>query len=196
MIVRIVRGSLTPGRIVDARRALWAAGLLRGEWRPGVVRPHAWVRADEDVAELVWLDFWATSGAAAAGSGPSNGPQAAALLASVLDDQAIAHFEVEEGLTRESADEPRILRLAVGRFSRPGADVETQEILRRRLPSLGPEMVEAYVGRRIVGRAVEVAFISTWLAEPVDGPLDAPLWPDVVVRYDSVHIGRYRRLSE
>ena len=58
------------------------------------------------------------------------------------------------------------------------------ELLRRRAPLVGDDMAEAYVGRRIVGRAVEIAFVSTWQQVPADRRLEDTFWPDIALRYD------------
>ena len=49
---------------------------------------------------------------------------------------------------------------------------------------LEPEMTEGYVGRRILGNDVEIAFISAWDREPEGRSLDAPMWPDISAGYD------------
>ncbi|NJD29554.1 MAG: hypothetical protein FIA92_14840 [Chloroflexi bacterium] len=188
-----MRGRVAPGRLVVARQALAAADLLRGEWRPGVVRPHAWVRMGDGPEELVWLDF------ITAPSGSRNGDDfsvASRLLAPNLAAHQVAHFELEQPLIRESAVEPAILRLTVGGFSARGADVRMQDLLRERIPAISREMTEAYVGRRIVGRAVEVTFISTWIRAAADRSLAEPLWPDIAVRYDTFYLGLYRPLTD
>ena len=192
MIVRIVRGRLAPGRLDEAHRALAATGPLRGEWPSGLVRAHAWLRIDDGLREIVWLDFVSTPD----GSTTAEGSTAASrLLAPILDELQVAHFELEEPVVRESAADAAILRLTVGRFSERGSDIQAQDLLRQRLASVGPEMIEAYVGRRIVGRAIEVAFASLWTGAPADRALDEPLWPDITIHYDTYHLGLYRPLE-
>ena len=72
-----------------------------------------------------------------------------------------------------------------------GSDVEIQQEIRTRMGALGGQVAEAYVGRRIRDRAVEIAFVTLWAGRPVDRPLDEPLWHDVAERYDSYWIEVY-----
>jgi hypothetical protein len=48
----------------------------------------------------------------------------------------------------------------------------------------------------MVGRAVEVAFISTWREVPSDRRLEDPFWPDIVLRYDEFEIAVYPIVTE
>ena len=48
--------------------------------------------------------------------------------------------------------------------------------------------IEAYVGRRIEGRAVEVTFVSAWGRLPEDRDLEAPFWSDIALRYDQFEV--------
>ena len=68
-------------------------------------------------------------------------------------------------MLRRSEAAADILRLSVGRVAR-GLDVDIQHELRERMHLLEPEMTEGYVGRRILGSDVEIAFISAWEREP------------------------------
>ena len=71
-----------------------------------------------------------------------------------------------------------------GRFSKPGSDIEMLQTLRQRVPLVGDEMSEAYVGRRMVGHSVEVAFVSAWQRLPTDRVLEESFWSDIALRYD------------
>ena len=60
---------------------------------------------------------------------------------------------------------------------------------------LEPEMTEGYVGRRILGGDVEIAFISAWEREPDGRSLDAPVWPDISATYDAFEVATFRPLA-
>ena len=106
-----------------------------------------------------------------------------------------SHFEVDETIHRGSDDEPVAVRIATGRFSKPGADIEMLDLLRERVPLVGDEMCEAYVGRRIVERMVDITFISTWRRFPADRRLDETFWQDIALRYDSFSVDVFTPVS-
>ena len=100
-----------------------------------------------------------------------------------------------EGGARRGSGEATWLRLTAGTVAR-GLDVDIQQELRRRLPELPDEAVEAFVGRRVLGADVEIALITTWAAVPDGMPLDQPLWPSISDRYDTFRIEVHRILLE
>ena len=104
-------------------------------------------------------------------------------------------FEVDESTLRRSDAAAHILRLSVGRVAR-GMDVDIQRELRERMHLLEPEMTEGYVGRRILGNDVEIAFISAWEREPDGRSLDAPMWPDISASYDAFEVATFRPLVQ
>jgi hypothetical protein len=140
------------------------------------------------------VSFWSSAEAATRADAGKISPLSLALTH--LTEVEAAHFEVDETILRRSDDAPIAIRVFLGRFSKPGADIEMQELLRRRAPLLGDEMTEAYVGRRMIGRAVEVAFISAWRELPSDRQLEDPFWPDIVLRYDEFEIAVYPIATE
>jgi hypothetical protein len=193
MILRIVRG-----RVEDDRLAALTAGFT-GPFRdiarttPGLVRFHAATRAipDEGRHDLVVVTFWATVDAAlAAFDGDLGTVRTLDGIGTHADLDEVAYFEVDESQLRRSATEPAFLRLTLGRMTR-GIDAEIQQELRRRMRDLGPEMTEAYVGRRIIGTDVEIAFISAWTTAPGSRALDRAFWPDIAQRYDTFEVGTY-----
>jgi len=103
----------------------------------------------------------------------------------------VALFEVDDTIRRDSDDEPVAIRIATGRFSKPGADAEMQNLLRQRAPLIGDEMAEAWVGRRLNGREVEVTFVSAWRRLPPDLSLEEAFWPDIALRYDEFAVEVY-----
>ena len=133
----------------------------------GLIRAHLGV--DRASGELVEVAVW--DDAEAARSAGGNGADA-------------AYFDVGSTWLEWSRDEPVAFRLAVGRFTKPGSDLEMLTALRQRVPLVGDDMTEAAVGRRIVGRSVEVLFFSAWAREPGERPLDHAFWEDISLRYD------------
>jgi hypothetical protein len=99
----------------------------------------------------------------------------------------VDYYEVDEGGARREIGEPTRLRLTAGTVAR-GLDADIQQDLRRHLPELPVEAIEAYVGRRVLGAAVEIALITTWSAAPAGVALEAPLWPAIADRYDSFRV--------
>ena len=55
--------------------------------------------------------------------------------------------------------------------------------------------VEHFVGRRIVGHAVEVTLVSAWSRPPADRPLEDAFWPDIAFRYDDFRVEVYATLG-
>jgi hypothetical protein len=157
-------------------------------------RFHLATRPSGALVDVLIASFWTSAEAAARADAGEASPLS--LAARHLAKVRAASFEVDETILRRSDEEPVAIRVFIGRFSRPGADIEMQELLRRRAPLLGDEMTEAYVGRRMVGRAVEVAFISTWREVPSDRRLEDPFWPDIVLRYDEFEIAVYPIVTE
>jgi len=106
----------------------------------------------------------------------------------VLD--SVDYYEVEAGEARHAKGTPRYLRLTKGTVGR-GLDADIQRELRGRLGDLGPEVVDAYVGRRVKRSLVEIAFVSTWTRRASGPGLEAPIWPDIAAHYDTFEIGVY-----
>jgi hypothetical protein len=134
---------------------------------------------DRATGELVEVTLWNEVDAARA-----------ALPAPIVgvDPPIAVDFDVGDTWFRRSDAPPVALRTDIGRFSRRGSDVEMIDLVRERIPTIGDEMLEAAVGRRVVGGAVEVLFFSTWAREPADRPVEAPFWPDRSLRYDDFRI--------
>ena len=193
MILRIVRGRITVNRVEGLTAALGASSDEHARATPGLVRSHVGVRPlADDEHEMVLVTCWETVDAACpagraapAGLRAHDGEPAAGGLAGV------AYFEVDESTLRRSEAAAAVLRLSVGRVAR-GMDVDIQQELRQRMHLLEPEMSEGYVGRRILGSDVEIAFISAWEREPAGRALDAPMWPDISAGYDSFEVATFR----
>ena len=199
MILRVMRGRGGRDQVVLLRDALHAELGSRGAEGRGPVRYHlgwrpthaaqAAPRAAEADRDVVVVSHWASAEAAAHADVTQTSPYA--IARPHLGEIEVVHFEVDESIRRHSDDEPVAIRIATGRFSRHGADAEMQDLLRQRAPLIGDEMAEAWVGRRLTGRAVEVTFVSTWRRLPDDRPLDEALWPDIALRYDQFVVEVY-----
>ena len=189
MILRVVSGRVPAGQldtVVDAYRRAYVpvarktAGLDRYvvAARPGSDGGH----------ELAAMTIWSTVEAALVAYEGN--------LAAVRTLDARSHgetlskvdyYEVDESGARREIGEPTKLRLTAGTVAR-GLDADIQQDLRRHLPELPPEAIEAYVGRRVLGAAVEIALVTTWSAAPGDVALEAPLWPAIADRYESFRV--------
>lgn len=191
MILRIVRGVVAPGRLSDLATQLAESYDPLARATPGLVRYHLAIRPEGDAPGLAAVTFWGNVDAAlAAYDGDLDTPRT--LDRSILDITLtdVAYFEVDESQLRRSDAHPAILRLTVGRVAQ-GIDAGIQQDVRSRLHELDDRMTEAYVGRRIVGSDVEVAFVSAWGEAPPDRPLDSPIWPDISSRYDAFEVETY-----
>ena len=187
MILRLIRGRGGSGEVERLRADLHARlGPDSGEVA-GPARYHLANRDGGDARDVLVTAFWPTAEAAA--SGDARGISPWAIARQHLSDVVPQVFEIDETILRRSDDEPRCIRVATGSFSKPGSDIEMLELLRLRAPLIGDEMSEAYVGRRMVERAVEVTFVSAWRVAPEDRPLREPFWPDIALRYDHFEIG-------
>jgi hypothetical protein len=200
VILRVMRGRGDRDRVASLDEALRAelstvdAERLAPErfhlgWRPMPAAAAGEVAAPEGDREVVIVSHWASAEDAARADEARTSPLA--IAARHLGSMQVVHFEVDDTLRRHSHDKPVAIRLATGRFSKPGADTEMQNLLRQRAPLIGEEMAEAWVGRRLTGRAVEVTFVSTWRRLPADRPLDEAFWPDIALRYDQFAVEVY-----
>ena len=142
------------------------------------------------------MTSWSTTEAAqrALGAEPSDSAMPRD-IAAFVDLRPATYFEVDETVLRRSERDPVALRLTIGRFSKPGSDRLMQNLLRERAPLIGDAMTEAYVGRRVDGRRVEVTFVSAWQRIPEEMPLDRPFWPDISTRYDEFFVAVYVPLA-
>ena len=199
MILRVMRGRGGWDQLVSLHDALHAelgsgSAERRGPerfhvgWRP-TTAADADLRAADADRDVIVVSHWASAEAAAQADVTQTSPYAVARRH--LGEIEVVHFEVDESIRRHSDDEPMAIRIATGRFSKHGADAEMQDLLRQRAPMIGDEMAEAWVGRRLTGRAVEVTFISTWRRLPDGRPLDEAFWPDIALRYDQFVVEVY-----
>jgi hypothetical protein len=196
VILRIVRGRVASDRIDGLIATFDEPFRVAARSTPGLVRFHVGVRAPSPgERELVVVTFWATvEHALEAYGGSLDAVRALDWAGDPTALRDVAFFEVDESTLRRSAADATILRITVGRVAR-GIDPEIQAELRTRMHALEPEMIEAYVGRRILGRDVEIAFISAWQREPRTRSLDAPFWPDISARYDAFEVATFEPIA-
>ena len=193
LILRIVRGRLLPGRQADVRAGL-ATSLSEIQSLGEALQVYAALRSAGEENTFAVISTWPSVEAVVAAFGPD--ARRIALVPGVtehLEVDSVTHFELDESMLVQTDRAATVARVAVGAVEL-GSDVEIQQELRRRLPGLGQEVVEAYVGRRIRDRMVEVAFVTLWSMWPADRPLEAPLFPDVADRYSSYWIEVYDEL--
>ena len=200
MILRAIRGRASSDELATFQRALEETlGRDAGD-QGGPERYHLGSRRvqgdpDESDAELeaIVISRWSSAEAAANGDARKVSPLVVAQRH--LRELTVEHFEIDDSFLRRSDAHPVAIRLATGRFSRPGADAQMQALLRERAPLIGDEMTEAYVGRRIVGRAVEVTFVSAWSQPPAGRRLEEAFWPDIALRYDEFRVEVYATIG-
>jgi len=200
VILRAIRGRASSDELATFQRALEETlGRDAGD-QGGPERYHLGSRRvqgdpDESDAELeaIVISRWSSAEAAANGDARKVSPLVVAQRH--LRDLTVEHFEIDDSFLRRSDAHPVAIRLATGRFSRPGADAQMQALLRERAPLIGDEMTEAYVGRRIVGRAVEVTFVSAWSQPPAGRRLEEAFWPDIALRYDEFRVEVYATIG-
>jgi hypothetical protein len=190
LILRMVRGRVLPGRHEVLRTGLLAS-LPGVRELAGTVQAHMALRIASEGNEFAVISTWATPDAAMAVFGPNVDKVASVPgVSEYLDFRTVEHFELDESLLVHTDQRPAVARIAIGSVEL-GSDVEIQQEIRRRMGDLGEDVVEAYVGRRIRDKMVEVAFVTLWARSPADRALDEPLWLDVAERYASYSIEVY-----
>jgi hypothetical protein len=190
LILRLVHGRLLPGRLEPFRSGVGTAFAERLRETPGIVRAHVGIRHTPDGDEAAFLTAWPSPVEAIDVLGPELGPgKELPGMSEHLTIHQIDHYEVDESRLPQGSVSPSVLRIAAG-WIELGADVEIQQELRSRLGELGRD-VEAYVGRRIRDRSVEVALVTLWPRHPEDRALDRPLFPDIAARYVALVVKVY-----
>jgi hypothetical protein len=196
LILRILHGRI-PGGALDSVRAALAADYVPAAHRhDGLDRFLIAARPDGEGHALAMLTVWTDVGAAMAAYGGD-------LSALRTHDgrshgetlERVDYYEVELNETRRTAGDSRWLRLTAGTVGK-GLDADIQRDLRNRLHELEPEAVDAWIGRRVHGGSVEIAFISTWADAPTGRRLEAPIWPDISAQYDTFSVEVFDVLLE
>lgn len=190
MILRIVRGRVLEGRLGTLAETFLSSYEPVARATPGLVRYHVAVRPTDIGHEVALVTFWLSVDSVLAALGDLEARVSLAGIDHDLDLDTPAYFEVDETQLRRSEDFAAILRITVGRVGH-GEDAAIQQELRARVHELDDDMTEAYVGRRIVGPDVEVAFVSAWQRLPLGPSLDGPIWPDISSRYDRFEVATF-----
>jgi hypothetical protein len=198
VILRVVHGRVPAGELEAVRAALEAHYVPVARRCSGLDRYLVASRdaADGEGHEIAMMTVWTDVQSALAAYG---GDLAAVRTldgsnhGEILDH--VDYYEVEISQVRRTNGVPRRLRLTAGRV-RNGLDADIQRELRDRLADLDSEVVHAYVGRRVLGASVEIAFVSTWSATPPARRLEAPIWPDISAQYDTFTVGVFDVLLE
>jgi len=195
MILRIVRGRAAADRFDGVVAPFEDRFLTTAGSTPGLVRCHVAVRGvDGTPAEVVVVTFWETVEAALDADRGHLDEATALDGADSGMRREVAYFEVDDLTLRRSDADWNVLRITVGRVAR-GLDAEIQHELRTRMHGLEGEMTEGYVGRRILGDDVEIAFISAWERPPATRSLEAPFWTDISERYDAFEVATYEPIA-
>jgi hypothetical protein len=201
MILRVVHGRIPGGKLETVRAALEVDYVPRARACAGLdrylvaIRPADEGRGDEghELALMtVWLDV---ASALAAFDGDLTAVRAIDNIDHGEILERVEYYEVEIGATRRTAGVPARLRLTAGQVGK-GLDAEIQHQLRGRLDDLEPEVVDAYIGRRVLGSRVEIAFVSTWSATQSGRRLEEPVWPDISAQYETFEIRVFDVLLE
>jgi hypothetical protein len=185
VILRVIRGRAGRDQL-ETLRATLESQIDRAADDHAPIRLHVAARPSGDDCEAAIFVVWRAAEDVARADRRGESPLAVGRRLGI--DLEPMHFEVDESIQRQSLEEPVAIRLANGRFSRIGTDIEMLDLLRQRVPLVGDDMTEAYVGRRLVDRMVDVTFVSAWRRLPADRPLDQVFWPDIALRYDSFSV--------
>jgi heme-degrading monooxygenase HmoA len=196
VILRLVRARVLPGRF-DALRGGLDAGFhpwVRGS--EGLIRAHVGHRTVEGESEVLFITAWDSAEAVLAAVGGDIGRMAPLKgVSDQVEPRSVDLYEVDESTVRMVDATPAVFRTSAG-WIELGPDVEIQQELRSRMHDLPVELLEAYVGRRMRGQSVEVAFVSVWADEPTGHRLGEPIWPDISTRYDEFRIETYTPFAE
>ena len=189
MILRVVNGVIPPGelnRVVDTYRRDYVpiAAATSGLDRYVI----AGRTSDDGSVAFAAMTLWASIDAALAAYDGNltairtiDGRTHGETLTSV------DYYEVDAEGARRRDGTPTLLRLTAGTVAR-GLDSAIQQELRERLPDLPDDVLEAFVGRRVQNRSVEIALVTTWSDVPAGRDLGEPIWPAISNRYDSFRI--------
>lgn len=186
MILRVVSGQIRPGELDTVSRSFRTAYTPVAAATRGLRRYVVGVRPSDDgghrlAAMSIWDDLDA---ALAAYGGELSTPRTLDGLDHGAHLDRVDYYEAEAVRVRRDERVPTRLRLTAGTVAR-GLDADIQQELRARARELPDQAIEAHVGRRVLGRVVEIAFMSIWTEEPPGLALDAPLWPAISDRYET-----------
>jgi hypothetical protein len=190
LILRVISGRIAAGQLDAVRSALERDYVPAALSRPGLQRFLVATRPASDGHEIAMMTVWAdVDSAMKAYRGNLDARSTLDGIGHGETLDRVDYYEVDISEVRLRSGVPRHLRLTSGSVGQ-GLDADIQRSLRQRLGDLEDEAVEAYVGRRVKGNVVEIAFVSTWTEGPARA-LDQPIWPDISASYDSFVVGVY-----
>ena len=185
MILRVVNGQVPPGRLDAVVRGFERDFAPAARASAGLERfaVGARVRPEEDGHDIAAMTLWSTIEAALAAYGGELGrPQTLDRMNHGETLTRVDYYEVDAAAARRRDGDAAHLRLTAGTVAR-GLDADIQQQLRQHLPGLPDEAAGAWIGRRVIGADVEIAFMSIWTGVPEGWSLDAPIWPSISDQY-------------
>jgi hypothetical protein len=196
VILRVVNGRVPEGQLPAVRASLQRDYVPAARGQAGLDRFLIAMRPADPGHEIALMTVWTDIESALAAYG---GDLAAVRTLDGVDHgevlESVDYYEVGPEEVRRGDGLPRHLRLTAGIVGH-GLDADIQRDLRGRLVELEAEAVDAYVGRRVQGSSVEIAFVSTWSAAPAGRALDEPIWPDISTQYESFALRLFDVLIE
>ena len=188
MILRIVSGLIRKGRadaVARAYKKSYYPVAMRTPGLDGFVVGISPLNGDHAIAAMT---RWRTVEAAlAAYEGDLSAKRTVDAKAHGEELTHVDYYELDDATIQREGVQAIRLRLTAGTVAR-GMDADIQQELRRRLGELPPEVAEGYVGRRVLGDVVEIAFVSTWSAGPDRSRLEEAIWPQISSRYDTFRV--------
>jgi hypothetical protein len=198
LLLRVVSGRVPPGQLPDVKASIDRDYVPVAQASPGLERylVGTWPLDAEQGDAIAYMTVWSDLDAAIAAVGGNlsalrllDGPGHGEVL------ERVDYYEVDIADAHRIKALPRYLRLTAGTVGR-GLDADIQRELRSRLTDLAPEIVDAYIGRRVKGASVEIAFVSTWTEAADDETLQKPVWPHIATQYDTFWVKVFDVLSE
>ena len=188
MILRIVSGRIRKGRADAVARAYKKSYYPVAMRTPGLDGFVVGIAPRDSDHAIAAMTRWRTVEAALAAYGGDLSAMRT-LDAKTHGEELtnVDYYEVDDATIQREAVEAAYLRLTAGTVAR-GLDADIQQELRRRLVELPPELADGYVGRRVLGDVVEIAFVSSWSAGRDRSLLEAPIWPEISSRYDTFRV--------
>jgi hypothetical protein len=188
LILRIVSGRVRHGRLETVTDAYTNSYYPIAMRTAGLDRFLVGLRPVDDDHGIAAMTLWSTVEAAlAAYAGDLSAMRTLDATHHGEEQDHVDYYEVDDGIVRHDGVEASFLRLTAGTVAR-GLDADIQQELRRRLVDLPGELAEGFVGRRVLGDVVEIAFVSTWSSARDPKSLEAPIWPDISSRYDTFRV--------
>ena len=188
MILRIVSGRIRSGRLDTVIAAYTNSYYPVAMRTPGLELFLIGTRPQDDGHGLAAMTLWTTVEAALdAYQGDLTSLRTIDASEHGEELERVDYYEIDDAVIRRDGIDASYLRLTAGTVAR-GLDADIQQDLRRRLVDLPDEVAEGYVGRRVLGDVVEIAFISTWSSAKDRESLEAPIWPQISMRYDTFRV--------